>query len=180
MITEFNQTSNQSKIDEVKKYLSYLFVVLFLIIIQINALDLIAIRNATPNIILLAIVWIVIENGYFAGIISAFVIGLLYDFFTVDIIGTNALSNIVMALFLGVFHKTEKQKQLLSDFRIIPIIFLASLIHNFIYGVFYVNAGIENYMMAYIEYAIASAFYTSAFGIFLYALANRRKTQTEN
>lgn len=171
---------HKDKKDEypIKRYIIYFVLGLLLTIVQSTASDLISIGYAAPDLLLLLLVWICINEGYFIGIIAGFILGIVFDIYTYDIIGTNALAKTIAAPMMAFFHKPAAEKQLTASYRIIPIVFATAVVHNLIYGVFYITLNSVSFLQFFLEYTLASAIYTAAFGIFLYAIGAREPKRT--
>ena len=60
-------------------------------------IDFISIGGIKPDLLLILCVWITLSEGQYEGLITAFVLGLLNDIVSFDVIGTNALSKVVAA-----------------------------------------------------------------------------------
>ena len=155
--------------------ITYSIVGIVLLVIQMSVINLITIGNALPDIILILVIWIGIREGYIMAILYGFALGLLFDIFSYDTVGTNALAKCVAGLLAGFFHKQEEEKQLVSSLRLMPTIFFITLIHNLIYGVFHIQISEWSFVRFFLEYTIASALYTTAFGFFAYGIGSRDK-----
>jgi rod shape-determining protein MreD len=171
-IVTYGNTGNQKEIP-VKRFILYGVLGLILALLQVTAVDLISIGSAVPDLVLLLIIWIGVQEGYMEGILFGFALGLLFDLATFDIVGTNALAKCTAGLFAGFFHKKDAEKQLVTKMNFLPVIFAISLIHNLIYGIFQVNANQWSFFRYFAEYSVASALYSTAFGIFAYAIGSR-------
>ena len=91
----------------VKKYAVYMGIGIILCLLQISTVGLIAVGPLVPDLVLILVIYIAVNEGQFAGLISAFVLGLMFDFFTLDMIGVNILAKSTAALLAGFFHREE-------------------------------------------------------------------------
>jgi rod shape-determining protein MreD len=157
----------------IRRYIIYAVLGIILIAMQMVLVNLIAIGEAVPDLLLILIVWIGIYEGYMEGILYGFVLGLLLYVASFDIVGSNALVKCVAGLFAAFFHKTDTEKQLTGNMRLLPIIFVIALLHNLVYGVFHINMRQWSFIRYFFEYSIASSLYTTAFGVFAYAVGSR-------
>lgn len=175
-----NQASQKGNELPVKRLIAYGVIGIILTLLQVSVVDLIAVGFAVPDLVLILVVWIGVYEGYMEGILYGFALGLLFDIFTFDTLGTNALAKLIVGLFSGFFHKKDTEKQLTAGFRFLPIIFIAALMHNVIYGIFRIEINNMNFIRFFLEYSVASAIYTTAFGIFAFAIGSgdRRRPGT--
>jgi rod shape-determining protein MreD len=64
------------------KYLIYAAIGLVLIIVQVLVSRIISIAGASPDFVLIFIVWLTVREGQFAGVVSGFALGLVLDIFS--------------------------------------------------------------------------------------------------
>ncbi len=172
---EFFEKDHSGKKDfPLRRYIIYGVLGVITIAMQMVLVNLIAIGDSVPDLVLILIIWIGIYEGYMEGILYGFALGLMLDIASFDIVGSNALVKTIAGLIAAFFHKTDtKEKQLTSDMRLLPIIFVIAILHNLIYGLFHINLKQWSFIRYFFEYSIASALYTTTFGIFAYAIGSR-------
>ncbi len=158
--------SNTLTRNDVIRYINYAIVALLLILMQMTVIDFIAIGNITPDLLIILTVIIAINEGQFKAVFAGFLIGLLFDAFTIDIIGTNALTKTVVAFFAGFFYREGEAKKLIGTYKFLIIVLIASLIHNFIYNIFYLKLSETSLLLFFLKYGVAAALYTTIFAIF--------------
>ena len=161
----------------VKKYAIYLGMGILLCLLQISAVGLIAIGPVVPDLVLILVIYIAVNEGKFVGLIAAFVLGMMFDFFTLDLIGVNILAKSTAALLAGFFHKEEGYKQITTDYKFMLVIFLCSFLHNSIYGIINISAYKMNFVRFFLEYAVGASIYTAAMGIFPYVYASNKQAK---
>ncbi len=148
------------------RYLSYAIIALLLSIIHVLFLDIIEVGGFTPDLLLILTVWICLSEGRFTGLIAGFLIGLLFDVISSDVIGTNALSKTVVAFIAGSFYKEGKTVRTIGSVRFLMVVFLCSIVHNIVYFFFYIKLSDLSYFSFFLEYGVAISLYTTVFAVF--------------
>lgn len=156
------------------RYFIYAGIALIISIFQILLLDAVSISGMTPDVLVILCVMISLREGQFEGTISAFIIGLFFDIVSFDLIGTNALAKTFVGFTAGYFYKEGFYKATVSNIKFIFIVFLCSLINNFIYYLIFIKPMELNFLTFFLRYGLAMAFYTTIFSIFV-LLSNMRK-----
>ena len=119
------------------KYIKYLAIIVVLILVQKTLIWLISLSslNITPDLVLIAVVYISISEGKIFGSITGFIAGLTIDLISGSFLGLMALSYSITGFVAGVFF-TEGDKNL-SKINFLVIIFLCSIVSNLVYYVIY-------------------------------------------
>ncbi len=149
----------------VQKYSIFSLIAIMLTLLQISVVNLIEVRGITPDLLIILVVWITLAEGRFAGLFFGFGIGLLFDIFTLDVIGTNALAKTITAFFVGYFYKEGYESERLGSFFFVLITLFSSILHNLIYYFFYIRLSDLNYFDFFIRYGLATSAYTGVFSI---------------
>ena len=112
--------------------------------------------------------------------LAGFVVGLLFDFISSDILGTNALSKMLAAFVAGYFFDEQlPMHESIGSFRFLGVVALAAVVHNIIYFFFYVQPGDLSFWSFFGRNGIASALYTTVLAVFVMLVAARKKTWSE-
>lgn len=156
----------QLKRNEIRRYITYAIISIVLIIIDLTVLDFVAIGNITPDLILILCVWISIYEGQFIGVFAAFFIGLALDIVSIDVIGTNALTKILVSFVAGFFYKEGEAFKTIGSYKFLLIVFGTAVLHNLLYYFFYLKMSEASYLTFFLKYGIATALYTTVLGIF--------------
>ncbi|HVK39766.1 MAG TPA: rod shape-determining protein MreD [Candidatus Kapabacteria bacterium] len=157
----------------------YAAVALLLVLVQLN-LGVVAVDEVTPDLLVIFAVYIALREGQFAGEIAGFIIGLLFDFISSDIMGTNALSKMIAAFVAGYFFNEQlTTHEAIGTFRFLGIVALAALVHNVIYYFFYVQPTDLSFWSFFGRAGVASALYTTVIAVFVMLVAARKKTWSE-
>lgn len=158
---KINQKSE--KVSGAVRFVTYFIVALALALAQMTFLDFISVGGISPDLLLALCVWITLAEGPFAGLISAFAIGILFDVVSLDVVGTNALAKVIASFIAGRFYSESKSELILKSYRFILIFILAAFFHNIVYFFFYVKATDLNFSAFFLKYGLGSTFYTSIF-----------------
>ena len=151
---------------DINRYIYYTVAALLLIVIHMTILDAFAIGNITPDLLLILIVIISLREGQFKAVFAGFFIGLLFDLFTMDVIGTNALTKTVAAFVAGYFYREGEWNKIIGSYKLLIIVLITSLIHNAIYLIFYLQLSEASYLVFFLKYGVATAMYTTVVAIF--------------
>ncbi|MBI5326600.1 MAG: rod shape-determining protein MreD [Ignavibacteriae bacterium] len=157
------------------RYTYYAIAALILSVVNIALLDFIAVGTLTPDFLLILCVWIAITEGQFIGIVAGFLCGILFDFISHDVIGTNALAKTAAAFAAGWFFKENKANVTIGSFRFLAIIFVCSLVHNMIYFFFYIKSTEISFFPFFLKYGLATSLYTTVFAVFPMLVKLQRK-----
>jgi rod shape-determining protein MreD len=157
----------------------YAAVALLLLLVQLH-LGYIAVESVTPDLLVIFAVFIALREGQFVGQIAGFVVGLLFDIISSDIMGTNALSKMLAAFVAGYFFDEQLTlHEAVGSFRFLGIIILSSVIHNIVYYFFYVQPTDLSFWSFFGRNGIASALYTTVVAAFVMLVAARKKSWSE-
>jgi rod shape-determining protein MreD len=156
--------------------LRYAALALILVLVQLN-LGYIAVESVTPDLLVIFAVTIALIEGQFVGLIAGFVVGLLFDLISSDILGTNALSKMLAAFTAGFFFdEALTTQEAIGTPRFLGVIAIASIIHNVIYFFFYVQPTELSFAAFFLRNGVASALYTTVIAVFVMLLMARKKT----
>ena len=147
--------------DNTKKYIVYFFILLCIVILHTTVVDVITIKDSTPDLFIIFVIWLTLKEGTYFGLFAGFFIGLLFDIISVDIIGTNALAKTVAAFIAGIFYKERETSKITKSYKFILITLLVTLIHNLIYFFFYIKTSDQNFMVFYLRYGLSATLYTT-------------------
>ena len=156
----------QIKRQEIRRYLIYALVCFSLIVLNMTVLKFISIGNITPDLLIILCVWISLEEGQFVGVFAGFLAGLMLDIISIDVIGTNALTKLIVAYSVGFFYKENESRKIIGSYVFLILVFLTSIVHNLIYNFFYLKVSDASFSTFFLKYGIATALYTTVLAIF--------------
>jgi rod shape-determining protein MreD len=142
---------------------------------QISLIPLIEINDSIPNIILLFSIWIILREGRIVGYIAAFILGIIYDILTMQVLGVSSLSFLFGSLFAGIFYRKDKEFLILSSYRFILIVFFAALISNLIQNIFYLKLSELDFWTSFIFKWLGNTVYTAIISTIPFFVSFRNK-----
>ena len=157
----------------------YLGLAIALSFVHLLIVRFIGIEEVTPDLLLILVVWIAISNGQMSGIIAGFVIGLVMDGITGDVLGTNALAKTFAGFIAGFFFNENKVYLTLGNYPALLITLLCAVVHNFIYYFFHVHYAETTFTVFIYKYCIASSLYTTVFAIIPMLITARRREKVQ-
>lgn len=169
-------TKQNTKRDLALRYVRYVIIALLLSVTHVVFLDFIAVGGITPDLLLILCVWIALVEGPMPALFAGFLIGLLFDVVSADVIGTNALAKTVAVFVAGWFYREGTLEHKIGRFRFLLVVFLASLFHNMVYFFFYIKLSEISYFSFFFKYGVAISSFTTVFAIFamLFRLSRRQ------
>jgi rod shape-determining protein MreD len=156
------------------KYFIYFLLAILLSIFQVAFTDFISIGGLAPDFLIILVVWISLREGQHFGTISGFVIGILFDIISMDVIGTNAFAKVIAGFTAGFFVKENTINKLFGTFSFIGIVFLSATFHNLAYYFFYIKPTELSLFNFFLRYGIASTLYTTVFSVIVVLIKFRR------
>ena len=138
-----------------------------------------SIGGVTPDLLMILVVWIALGSGQLTGTIAGFLVGLLMDGITGDVLGTNALAKTAVGFTAGYFYNENKVLLTLGHYPALLITLLCALVHNIIYYFFHVRYA-EITMNTFItKYGLASALYTTVLAIVPMLITARQREKIQ-
>lgn len=148
-------------------YLKYIIIYFLLLFAEKNLLHFISIRNIVPDIILIFVINISLQENKAKSTIIGFLSGLVQDIFATHFFGLAALTKSIIG-FWGVFFQQPKKRYNLSSYTITVAILV--LIHDIIFGIIY-NFGTHfGFFRLMIQFIVPKTLYTLLFAVITYLL----------
>jgi rod shape-determining protein MreD len=160
------------------KYIKYFAILVILILIQKTFIWLISLStlNITPDLVIIAVVYISVSEGKIFGSITGFLAGLIIDLISGSFLGLMALSYSVAGFIAGGFF-TEGDKYLYK-LNFLIIVFLSSIISNFIFYIIYFQGLSLNFLEIFSKYILTTSTYTAIVSL-IYIIFPRKKILKE-
>jgi rod shape-determining protein MreD len=159
-----NRLSQKTNYDY-KRYVAYAAIAIALSFVQFSLLNFVVVQGITPDLLLILCVWISIREGRFTGTIAGFLIGLVLDIITFDLVGVNAFTKTIAGFIAGSFYQEGKEQSLLHGLKFLLIVFISSFVHNSIYFFFYIKLSSITLLTFFLEYGVAFSLYTTVFAV---------------
>ncbi|MCX7880065.1 MAG: rod shape-determining protein MreD [Ignavibacteria bacterium] len=152
------------------KIIYYSLATLLISIFQISFSFLISIYNISPDLLILLVIWITLAEGKIFGLIAGFLIGLFFDFVSLNVLGVNAFTKTLVAFIAGFFYNEGEFNLMLKSNGIFIITFIAVFVHNIFFYLLMVNLTKGNFWTSYFKYLVGSTFYTFVFSLLTFFL----------
>lgn len=154
----------------------YAIFAIFLALLQITVIPLVELFESIPNLLLLFSIWIVLREGKLIGFVSAFLLGIIYDIFTLQVIGVSSFAFLVSALIASLFYRKDKEILVISNYSFLFIVFISAISANLIQNIFYLRLSQINFWISFIYKWLGSTLYTTILSLIPYYLSksNRR------
>jgi rod shape-determining protein MreD len=141
-------------------YIRSALVVIGLILLQTTFLPFITLGGYLPDIFIIYLVYIALRRGQIEATVSGFIIGLLQDIITTHFFGLAALSKTIAGFVAGYFFNENTAEQTLGSYRFVLLVALCSVVHNFIYFIFFFQGSGNPVLLSAMESIIGITLYT--------------------
>ncbi len=163
-----------SKKNVTAKVLFYTLILFTISLVQLSFFFLITIYGISPDFLILLTIWITLSEGRVFGLFSGFIIGLFFDFVSMNVLGVSALCKTTVAFIVGFFYKEKEFKSLLRDNKIFVIVLLATFAHNLLFYLIQLNIVDTNVGLNYVKMVVGSTIYTTLFSLLTFFFRIRR------
>lgn len=147
------------------RFIKYIIIYITLLLVEKNFLNLISIKDVTPDIILIFIIIISLREERVRSTFMGFFGGLIQDAFTTAFFGLSALTKSIVG-FWGNFFQQPKKKYTMAYFMLICLVLVS--VHEFIYQVILKMGTNLNFFALIFFYIIPKIAYTLAFAAIAY------------
>ena len=143
----------------------YVIIYFLLLFVEKNLLQLISIKNVTPDLILIFVIIISLRENRSKSTLVGFFSGLFQDVFTTYFFGLSALAKSIVG-FWGVFFQRPQKKYNLSSYAIAVSILV--FVHEIIFGIIY-NLGTHfGFFKFLFQFVFPRTLYTVLFALIVY------------
>ncbi len=135
-----------------------------------------AVGNIVPDILIVWIVYVAIREGQIAGTTAGFLIGLSMNLMgtTNGIVGIAALAKTFAGFTAGYFFNENKMYSMLGGYQFIVIVGVASMVHNIIYFIIFLQGSGLSWMESVLYYGVPTTVYTAAVALLpMFAFARK-------
>ncbi len=160
-----------------QQYIRYGIATLLLLILQTTIIPFVSIANIIPDVLIVWIVYVAIKLGQIPATVAGFLIGIAIDLVSGHFIGLSALSKTIAGFFAGYFYNENKIDYTIGNYQFLIIVALASLFHNIIYFVIFVQGSEVGFWTAIFQFGLFSTIYTVAFAVLPMFVFSRKLAQ---
>lgn len=162
-----------------RKIVFYVLLSLLFIALDSIVVKFLAIAGIVPDLLLIWIVYVAIREGQIAGTVAGFLIGLAMNLMgtTNGILGIAALAKTFAGFTAGYFFNENKTNTILGGYQFIVIVAVASVVHNTIYFIIFLQGSGLSWMQSILYYGVPTTLYTAALTLLpMFAFARKYST----
>jgi len=148
-------------------YIFPLLLFIPLLILQTTVIPLFAFYNATPDLILILLVYYSISYGQVYGTILGFVFGFLFDLITGSLLGSAMLSKTIAGFIAGYFSNENKREIYAGTYIFSFIVLLCSIVESVAYSFFSTAELQRNFLLLFFEQGFLPGLYTAVVSIMI-------------
>jgi rod shape-determining protein MreD len=136
---------------------------LVFVVLQTTVVRFLAIQMIVPDLVLIWIVYLALRRGQIAATTAGFFLGLAFDLLSGpdSMLGLAALSKTAAGFVAGYFFNENKIAQTLGGYEFILIVVIASLVHNLLYFIIFLQGSGITWSGALLEYGFPTTAYTA-------------------
>lgn len=149
-------------------FLNWFITFFVAIIVQVYAINIIAIDNISPDIVLIALIYYCLTKGQINGMVLAFITGLLIDILSVGVIGATSFSKVFSIFLCGFLYNENKVDIILNNYNFLFIVFWVSFIDSVIYSLLTLKVDILSFSVLLFHYGLFPSLYTTLLSVLIY------------
>jgi len=152
---------------------------LLVLLAQTTLVPHLAIGTIIPDLLLIWIVYLGISRGHVPAMTAGFFLGLLMDTLAGDdgMLGLSSLTKTVAGFLAGYTFNENKILQILSGYQFLLILAAASLVHDLLYFLIFLQGADLAWNEAIVRYGLPTTLYTLAAALLpLFVFARRHRT----
>lgn len=137
---------------------------LLFLAVHSTVIPFLSIRDITPDILVIWIVYLAIREGQIAAMTAGFFLGLAADLLSGGdgMLGLSALAKTIAGFTAGFFHNANKTRQTLGGTMFLIAVGVAALLHHTLYFlIFLQGSGLDAWAMGF-RYGLPATLYTVA------------------
>lgn len=135
-----------------------------LLVVQIGVGSMLSIGGVTPDLVVLGVVYVGLVSGRLHASIAGFIVGLLLDLYSGDVIGISALAKTIAGFAAGFFHDPEEVEKITRGVRAVVATLLCVFIHNVIFLFAYLQSIDVHILGIIVLHGVGSTAYTGILG----------------
>lgn len=141
--------------------ITYLFISLFLVVLQTTVARLLSLEGITPDLLVIWVVYLALTEGQLRATVWAFGIGLCMDLISGDFLGLSALTKTLCAFVTGYFYNENKTQMTLGSYRFLLIVLFAALFHNLAYFLIFTLGTDISFWRVVFQLGLTTTLYTA-------------------
>lgn len=149
------------------QYLKYIIIYFLLLFAEKNLLNFISIKGIVPDLILIFVIIISLQENRSKSTVIGFIAGLVQDIFSTYFFGLSALTKSIVG-FWGVFFQQPKKKYSLSSYLI--TVAMLVLVHETIFGIIFNLGTHTGFFSLMFQFILPRTVYTLLFAVITYLI----------
>lgn len=157
----------------------YILLSVVFIIVHTTLVKFLAIRDVTPDILVVWIVYLAIRRGQMVGTIAGFLLGIVVDLLAGQdgMLGVSSLAKTIAGFAAGYFHDENKTHQTLGGYSFLVVTGIAAIMHNIIYFLIFLQGSSTDIAGILLTYGFPATLYTVAVALLpMFAFARKYLT----
>ena len=157
----------------------YILLSILFVLLQTTIARYLAIENIAPDLLLIWVVYLALREGQSTATTAGFFLGLLFDLISGKdgMLGLAALCKTVAGFAAGYFYNENKIAQILGGYQFILVVTVASIVHNVLYFVIFLQGTEVGWLDAVVLYGFPTTVYTAALALLPMFVFSRRSSQ---
>jgi len=149
------------------QYLKYIIIYFLLLFAEKNLLNFISINGIVPDLILIFVIIISLQENKAKSTVIGFIAGLVQDIFSIYFFGLAALTKSIIGFWGGLFQQPAKKYNLSSYSMAVALLVLA---HDTIFGIIYNLGTHSGFFRLMFQFIFPRTIYTLLFAVITYLL----------
>ena len=161
-----------------RRSLPYALLSLVFLVAHTTVMKFLAVRDITPDILVIWVVYLAIREGHIAGSTAGFFLGLMVDLLSGadGMLGLSALANAIAGFIGGYFHNENKTQQTLGGTMFLVAVGVSALLHDIVYFAIFLQGSDFGVPAMVFRYGLPTTMYTVAFALLpMFAFARTHK-----
>jgi rod shape-determining protein MreD len=152
---------------------------LLVLLAQTTVVPHLAVGTIVPDLLLIWIVYLGISRGHMSAMTAGFFLGLVMDILAGDdgMLGLSSLTKTAAGFLAGYTFNENKVVQILSGYQFLVILGAASLVHDLLYFLIFLQGADPAWNEAIVHYGLPTTVYTLVAALIpLFVFARRYRT----
>lgn len=147
-----------------RRTVGYIVLSVILVLLQTTLVRYLAIETIVPDLLLIWIVYVALQEGQATATIAGFLIGLSVDLLSGSdgMLGLSALAKTAAGFCAGYFFNENKTQQILGGYQFLLVVGVASSVHNILYFLIFLQGTDLSWWDAILMFGLPATAYTVA------------------
>lgn len=151
---------------------------IILILIQISVIELVALKQIKPDLLLIGLIYITLKEGQLPGIIYAFFAGVVLDILSSGIIGANSFSKVIVTFIVGYFHDPFLSTRFQFNLQFSLVVLIAAIVERILYIFITTSLDFKELIILIVDYGILPAIFTAVISLITIVFPKKSEIST--